>query len=283
IPLVVAKCREVLGAHGAAVLLLDETTNELYFPYVAQERASVAEELLRTRFPAHLGHAGAVLRSGKSLRLDDASAAPQFYRQIDLKTRSQTGPMLTVPLTTRQGRIGVVQVVNQRGGRRFTDADLWFRETPAVSTAVAIENARLYARMRESQETLREEVATLRQDLALQERFPDIVGSGTAMREVIRLMERAAASPITVLIQGETGTGKELVARGIHQASARSRSKFLPINCGALPEPLLESELFGHRRGAFTGAHQDHVGLFEAAAGGTVLLDEVGDMPLAMQ
>ncbi|MEW6272657.1 MAG: sigma 54-interacting transcriptional regulator [Thermodesulfobacteriota bacterium] len=283
IPLVVAKCRDVLAAHGAAVLLLDPSTNELYFPYVAQERPSVAQELLRTRFPSHLGHAGAVLRSGKSSRLDDASAEPQFYRQIDLRTRSRTGPMITVPLTTRQGRIGVIQVVNQRGGRRFTDDDLWFLETLAASVAVAIENARLYARMRASQETLREEVATLRQDLALQDRFPEIVGSGTAMREVIRLMERAAASPIAVLIEGETGTGKELVARGIHNASPRAGRPFLPINCGALPEHLLESELFGHRRGAFTGAHQDRIGLFESAAGGTILLDEVGDMPPAMQ
>jgi transcriptional regulator with GAF, ATPase, and Fis domain len=283
IPLVVAKCRETLGAHGAAVLLLDTATNELYFPYVAQERPSVAQELLRTRFPSHLGHAGAVLRSGKSSRLDDASAEPQFYRQIDVKTRSRTGPMLTVPLSTRQGRIGVIQVVNQRGGRRFTDDDLWFLEALAASVAVAIENARLYAQMRASEETLREEVAALRQDLARQDRFPEIVGSGTAMREVIRLMERAAASPITVLIEGETGTGKELVARGIHAASPRAGRPFLAINCGALPETLLESELFGHRKGAFTGAQNDRRGLFEAAAGGTILLDEVGDMPLAMQ
>jgi transcriptional regulator with PAS, ATPase and Fis domain len=137
--------------------------------------------------------------------------------------------------------------------------------------------------MRASQDDLREQVAALRQGLARHDRFAEIVGSGTAMREVVRLMERAAASPIAVLIEGETGTGKELVARGIHAASARAAQRFVAINCGALSETLLESELFGHQRGSFTGALQDRRGLFEAAAGGTILLDEVGEMPLAMQ
>jgi Nif-specific regulatory protein len=283
IPLVVAKCREVLRAHGAAILLLDPKTDELYFPYVAQERPAVAAELLRTRFPSHLGHAGAVLQSGVSSRLDDASSAPQFYGQIDRRTNSRTGPMLTVPLSTRQGRIGVIQVVNQRGGRRFSGEDLAFLETLAASVAVAIENARLYAHMRASQEHLREQVAALRQDRARSDRFRDLIGSSKPMQEVVRLMERAAASPIAVLIDGETGTGKELVARGIHAASRRARHPFVAVNCGALSETLLESELFGHRRGSFTGALQDRRGLFEAAAGGTILLDEVGEMPPAMQ
>jgi transcriptional regulator with PAS, ATPase and Fis domain len=103
------------------------------------------------------------------------------------------------------------------------------------------------------------------------------------MLEVFRLMESAAASSIPVLIEGETGTGKELVARGVHMASARGEGPFLAINCASLPETLLESELFGHRRGAFTGAVRDNPGLFRAANGGVVFLDEISDMPMSMQ
>jgi Nif-specific regulatory protein len=110
-----------------------------------------------------------------------------------------------------------------------------------------------------------------------------LLGASAAMEELFHLIEKASASPLPTLLEGETGTGKELVARAIHQASRTGKGPFLPVNCAAVPENLLESELFGHRRGAFTGATGDHEGLFEAAQGGTVFLDEIGEMALAMQ
>ena len=110
-----------------------------------------------------------------------------------------------------------------------------------------------------------------------------LLGSSPEMEQLFHLIEKAAASPLPTLIEGETGTGKELVARAIHQASRSAKGPFLPVNCAAVPENLLESELFGHRRGSFTGATADHEGLFEAAQGGTVFLDEMGEMPLSMQ
>src|SRR5262249_42453149 len=152
----------------------------------------------------------------------------------------------------------------------FGDDDLAFLDALAGTIAIALENARLYARIKESEELLRAEVGALRRDIARRDRFEEITGASAAMADVFRLMESAAASPIAVLIQGETGTGKELVARGIHRAGERAAGPFIAVNCAALPETLLESELFGHKRGSFTGALQDRRGLFEAAGGGTI-------------
>jgi Nif-specific regulatory protein len=282
IPLVVKKCCEAFDAEGASLLLLDGETNQLYFPYAAGASPAVEAQLARARFPADRGIAGTVLQDGAGIRVDDVQSHPRFYPEIDRVTGLTTCTLISAPLATAQGKLGVIEVVNRVGGP-FTDEDLVFLEALAGSIAVAIDNARLYARVKGSEETLRTQVAVLRRDLARRDRFTEIVGTSPAMADVLRLMDSAAASPIAVLIEGETGTGKELVARGIHQASARAEAPFVAVNCAALPEPLLESQLFGHRRGAFTGATQDHRGFFEAASGGTILLDEVGDMPPAMQ
>ncbi|HVB81667.1 MAG TPA: sigma 54-interacting transcriptional regulator [Candidatus Binataceae bacterium] len=283
IPLVVTKCREALDAEGASVLLLDDERKELYFPYISEEDPEVAERLARLRFSAELGIAATALKTGKALMVNDAQNDPRWYQGIDKMSGLVTRNVLAAPLSTRQGSLGVVEVVNGRAAAGFTEDDLSFLEAISGSIAIAIENARLYTQVRESEASLQAQVGALRRDLARRDSFTEIVSTGPAMAEVLRLMEAAAASSITVLIHGETGTGKELVARGVHHASARSDHPFLALNCAAMPEPLLESELFGHRRGAFTGAIRDNPGLFRAAAGGVVFLDEVADMPLPMQ
>lgn len=283
IPFVVERSREVLDAEGASVQLYDPETNELHFPYVAVDDTAVAARLIGLRFPADRGVAGHVLQTGEPVRVDDVTNDPRFYSGIDHRTGATTRNMIAAPLTSHQGRIGVIQVINRRDGGGFTDDDLAFLDALAGSIAVAIENARLYADLKTSQESLHAQVGALRRDLARPDRFPEFVGTGALMAEVFQLMESAAASPIAVLIEGETGTGKELAARMIHRAGARADCPFLAVNCAALPETLLENELFGHSRGAFTGAAQDHKGLFEAASGGTVFLDEIGEMPAGMQ
>jgi transcriptional regulator with GAF, ATPase, and Fis domain len=283
IPLVIAKCREVLDADGVSVLLLDDERNELYFPYVSEDNPEVAERLRGLRFPADRGVAGAVLHTGHGEKVDDPQSDPRFYSGVDRKTGVTTKSLLAAPLFAGGARLGVIEAVNHRGGTPFSDNDLVLLEKLAESVAVAIHNARRFGEVKASADQLRVQVGALRRDLARRDRFNEIIAASPAMVEVFRLMESAAFSSIPVLIEGETGTGKELAARAIHRASPRADEPFVAVNCAALPETLLESELFGHRRGAFTGALDDQPGLFRAAAGGVILLDEIGEMPRAMQ
>jgi transcriptional regulator with GAF, ATPase, and Fis domain len=283
IPLVISKCREILNAGGVSLLLLDEGRDEFYFPYVSERDPEVAGRLSGLRIPAGAGLAGAALRSGKAEKVDDPQSDPRFYSGVDRKTGIITKSLLVAPLLTDDGSLGVIEAVNPQGREFFTDADLALLEKLALSIGVAVQNARRFSEVKASAEQLQAQVGALRRDLARSDRFTEIVAVSPAMVEVFRLMEAAAFSTIPVLIEGETGTGKELVARGIHRASARAAAPFVAVNCSALPEALLESELFGHRRGAFTGATDDQPGLFRAAKGGVVFLDEIGEMPLAMQ
>jgi Nif-specific regulatory protein len=288
IPFVLARCRELLDAEGVAVLFIDVEHNELYFPYVSEHDPEVAKRLTGLRFPADRGIAGAVLRSGHAEKVDDVRSDPRFFSGVDQKTGMATGsiiaaPLIAAPLITDEGSLGVLEAVNRRGVGPFSKSDLALFEALAASVAVAIRNARRFGQMKASEQRLRVQVGSLRRELASHDPFAEVIATSPAMAEVLQLMESAAASSIAVLIEGETGTGKELVAHAIHRASDRSDGPFVALNCAAVPEALLESELFGHRRGAFTGATADHSGLFRAASGGVIFLDEIGEMPFAMQ
>jgi DNA-binding NtrC family response regulator len=154
-----------------------------------------------------------------------------------------------------------------------------------LTKPVDTEELMLAVERAKERQKLKSEVARLREEVEVKGRFDSgsIVSNSAAMHEILQMVERVAPTDATVLIQGESGTGKELIARAIHQNSPRKDEAFVPINCGALPENLLESELFGHVKGAFTGAHQNKKGLFEEADGGTLFLDEIGEMTAPTQ
>jgi len=282
VPVVIHKTREILGGDGSALLLLDETGRELYFPYTAEAAPEVDVRLAAVRVPVDRGIAGWVVRTGVAEIVHDASRDERWYPEVDRQTGMETRSLLTAPLRSRHGIVGVIQVRCSRVSA-FTDGDLGLLDALAQSIAVAIDNARLYRQVKTSEEGLRQQVALLNREVARSSRFSDIVGASPAMQRVFRLVEGAITAPVTVLLRGETGSGKELIARAIHYNSARADKPFVAVNCGALSEELLQSELFGHRRGAFTGALEDRKGFFEVASGGTIFLDEVGEMTPSMQ
>ncbi len=198
-------------------------------------------------------------------------------RDLSLRT------VVAIPILSAGRVLGVLYVDSHSIAHEFTPEDIAILEGFAAQVAVALENARVHEKLKDTKNRLEIENSNLRRALKEESRYGILVGRSPKMLQVIRLLEKVIPNQVTVLIQGETGTGKELIARAIHLNGPRRDGNFIAVNCGGLPENLLESELFGYRKGAFTGANEDRVGLFEAADGGTLFLDEVGEMPPSLQ
>jgi transcriptional regulator with GAF, ATPase, and Fis domain len=184
------------------------------------------------------------------------------------------------PLTFRGELLGVLALFGRRPltGEEFDRLAVFANEA-----AVAIKNAQLFAEVEQLKNRLQAENLYLREEIELEHNFEEIIGHSPAIKAVLRKVEQVAPTDSTVLILGETGTGKELIARAIHNLSPRKARPLVRVNCGAIPANLVESELFGHEKGAFTGATARRIGRFELADGGTVFLDEVGELPLEAQ
>jgi len=187
-----------------------------------------------------------------------------------------------IPLTTRKGELGTLNLAS-RDTHAFAPKDIGFLEQVAAQVAVALDNARAYREIAELTNKLASEKLYLEEEIRAELNFEEIVGESTALKKVLSQARTVASSDATVLILGDTGTGKELVARAIHRMSSRKDRIFVKLNCAAIPTGLLESELFGHERGAFTGAITQKVGRLELADRGSLFLDEVGDIPLELQ
>jgi formate hydrogenlyase transcriptional activator len=187
-----------------------------------------------------------------------------------------------VPLVGRAGIVGVLSL-GSRHEHAFSQDDLAFLSQIARQVAVAIENAWAFGEVSDLKNKLALEKLYLEDEIRSELKFQEIVGKSEALRRVLQEVETVAPTDSTVLIYGETGTGKELIARAVHNLSSRQSSGFVKLNCAAIPTGLLESELFGHERGAFTGAISQRVGRFELAHRGTMFLDEIGEVPLELQ
>jgi formate hydrogenlyase transcriptional activator len=187
-----------------------------------------------------------------------------------------------IPLVNRGRALGDLMIVRVTEGT-FTAEDVDFLSQAAGQIAIAIENALAYREISELKDKLAQEKLYLEEEIRSEMNFAEIVGKSSALRKVLKRVETVAPTDSTVLIYGETGAGKELVARAIHDLSPRKSKAFVKLNCAAIPTGLLESELFGHEKGAFTGAIAQRIGRFEVANGGTIFLDEIGEIPLELQ
>jgi formate hydrogenlyase transcriptional activator len=187
-----------------------------------------------------------------------------------------------VPLVSRGRALGTMSM-GSRSRETFTDGNVALLCEVAGQIAIALDNALSYKRIEELNARLAEEKVYLEDEIRTQFRFDEIIGRSPALVSVLRQVETVAPSDSAVVISGETGTGKELIARAIHDLSSRKSSTFVKLNCAAIPTGLIESELFGHERGAFTGAISRRIGRFELADGGTLFLDEIGEIPLELQ
>jgi len=258
---------EVVPEGRGAILLAERESHEFNSTFARMRHAGQAQLVKVSRTVARQ-----VLEQGIAMLGSDVRGSSEL-REVESLAASQVRSLLCVPLTVFQRVIGCIYLDSDSANNRMNEEHLQLVTAIAGISAVALENARRLHWLEVENERLTVEVS--------QER--SLVGEGARMKEVYQFLKRVAPTDSTVLIEGESGTGKELAARALHRNSPRAGKPFVAINCSAIPETLLESDLFGHERGAFTGAASLKRGRLEVADGGVVFLDEIGELALSLQ
>jgi formate hydrogenlyase transcriptional activator len=276
-----ASVRKVMRCDAAAIMLPDPDGKQLRvhaldFP---DSRGFFKES---ATIPIDESMPGETFKTGKPLiinKLDPATVPPEMYAKASGEGMNS---FCDVPLVSHGRMLGVL-AVTRREENTFDAGEVSFLSQVAKQVAIAIENAQAYSEITDLKDRLAQEKLYLEDEIRGELDFEGIVGQSSGLRHVLTLVETVAPSDSTVLLLGETGTGKELIARAIHDRSRRKDRTLVKLNCAAIPTGLLESELFGHERGAFTGAIAQKIGRLELADKGTLFLDEVGDIPIEIQ
>ncbi|MFO7600676.1 MAG: sigma 54-interacting transcriptional regulator [Candidatus Desulfacyla sp.] len=270
---------EHLGMNRGSISLLNPDTSEIH---VEVAHGISSSEKTRGRYKLGEGVTGRVIESGRPMAVPKINDEPLFLDRTGARSRIDKSTISFICVPIKEGRkvIGALSVDRVFEGSAPLEEDV--RLLMVISTLIAQKVAVLESINRE-QERLKEENLRLRKELNKKYSFSNIVGNSRKMQEVFYLITQVAKSNANVLLLGESGTGKELVANAIHYNSLRSTKPFIKVNCAALPENLVEAELFGHEKGAFTGANREKAGKFEMAHGGTIFLDEIGSLALESQ
>ncbi len=278
-----ANFREVMRCDGAGILLPGQEagTFKLYAFDAPVSKGFAKEEVILTVPESDPGRRAFETMKPMVATVDEIGwpGGGEGYR---LAAAESVKSACFIPLVNRGRALGDLMIVRLTEGT-FTAEDVDFLSQAAGQIAIAIENALAYREISELKDKLAQEKLYLEEEIRSEMNFAEIVGKSSALRKVLKRVETVAPTDSTVLIYGETGAGKELIARAIHDLSPRKSKAFVKLNCAAIPTGLLESELFGHERGAFTGAIAQRIGRFEVANGGTIFLDEIGEIPLELQ
>ena len=272
--------RPVMPFDRSTIFLYDEDRNVLRL--VVAESAIPSEYFVPgLELPLEGSHAGSAFRSQRVFFRPDLARERQYHGE-EVLVREGFRSLVVVPLVVRGKSIGTLNLGSLRP-MQYGAPEAELLQEVANQLALAIENMREYEELGRLKAHLERENVYLREEIRGEHNFEEIVGNSPELMAALRTVDRVAPTDTTVLILGETGTGKELVARAIHSRSRRHKRPLVKVNCGAIAAGLIESELFGHVKGAFTGALERRIGRFELANGGTLFLDEVGELPLDMQ
>ena len=276
---IASSVRQVMKCDSVGVALPDPDDQHLRIHAVdfPEGKGLIREE---SKVPSADGPTSRAFRKSETIALDAHALAG--LDAGDLAVAEGFRALCDIPLVSRNRALGVL-CLGRLHNSPFTGDEVEFLRQVAAQIAIAVENALAYRQIADLKDKLAQEKLYLEDEIRSQMNFDSIVGSSAALQKVLRQVETVAPTDSTVLIYGETGVGKELVARAIHNLSSRSRNAFVKLNCAAIPTGLLESEMFGHEKGAFTGAIAQRIGRFELAHEGSVFLDEVGEIALELQ
>lgn len=263
--LVIETVSQAFNAEACSLVLRQPGTDDLHFRSAS---GAAKEEVKKIKLKLGEGVAGLVALDGKPLLIADAQSDKRVRHDISNRLGMPARSIVCAPLSIKGKVVGSIEVINPKDKQSFDEQDKEFLCAVSDSIALAVHNARLFTQLTSEREALS-------RVLGLQ---PTIIGNSETMKNVFSMVNRIANTDVTVLITGETGTGKGLFARFIHENSHRRNHLLVEVNCAAIPDTLIESELFGHEKGAFTGATYQRKGKFELADNGTLSLDEIGDL-----